>query len=300
MTVVDIATRRAVIGGSDAAAACGVDPYRSRIALWLEKRGHVAREETEPMMWGKLLEPVIAGVLETGGLALLPAPDDGYVDAERPWLVGHPDYLCDVGGRAAVLDVKTAGPWVHGWSGDDAPPTAYVVQLHHYMHLTGAECGMLACLVGGQRLVTRTVERDDTAIRLMLELEQAFVAMLSRAEPPEPDGSESAAAALRTLYPQHRPGSVVRFGKREMRWYDELVGVRRQLAAIEARRDELQQMLQRAMGARETAIGPSDAELIHWRAHERHALDTAALKAAYPAVYDECVTAKPVRRFEVR
>ncbi|NDC64365.1 MAG: hypothetical protein EBZ59_10375, partial [Planctomycetia bacterium] len=31
--------RRAGIGGSDAAAACGIDPYRDRLTLWAEKVG---------------------------------------------------------------------------------------------------------------------------------------------------------------------------------------------------------------------------------------------------------------------
>lgn len=300
MTVVDLATRRAVIGGSDAAAACGVDPYRSRIALWLEKRGHVARETTEAMQWGTLLEPVIAGVLETGGLELVPAPDDGYTDAERPWLTGHPDYLCEVDGALTVLDVKTAGAWVGGWRGDDDPPVSYVVQLHHYMHLTGAERGMLACLIGGQRLVTRMVERDETALNLMLSLEAQFYGLLSREEPPEPDGSESARDALRTLYPEHRPGSVVRLTAPQMREYDELLLSRRTLAKVEARKEELQQRLQAVMGDRETAIGPDDRELIHWRAHPRTALHAAQVKATYPRVYDECSSTSSVRRFEVQ
>lgn len=300
MSVTDLPMRRAVIGGSDAAAACGVDPYRSRIALWLEKRGHVAPEETEAMLWGKLIEPVIAGVLETDGLELLPAPDDGYVDPERPWLVGHPDYLCDLDGSLGVLDVTTTGPWGGGWKDDDDPPTAAMVRLHHYLHLTGAASGMLACLVGGQRLVTRKVTRDDAAIRLMLDLEDTFYAHLKHDAPPEPDGSDSAAAALRTLYPTHRPGSVVRLTGTQMRLYDELTAVRRQLAAVEARKDDLQQRLQAVMGDRETAIGPDDRELIHWRTHSRTALNAAQVKATYPTVYDECAATTNVRRFEVQ
>lgn len=300
MTVVELATRRAVIGGSDAAAACGVDPHRSRIALWLEKRGHVAREETEPMLWGSLLEPVIADVLANDGLALEAAPDEGYADPEHPWMVGHPDYLCELEGEPGVLTIATAGPWAPGWKGDDEPPTALVVQLYHYLHLTGRARGMLACLVSGQRLVRKIVVRDDAAIRLMLDLEAEFASMLHDVEPPEPDGSESAAEALRALYPEHRPGSRVRLSQRELRWYRELVQVKRQAKAVEKRESELTQRLQRVMRNRETAIAPDDRELIHWRTHERTALNTAQLRATYPSIYDEMASTTSIRRFDVR
>lgn len=48
VTVVQLPTRF-TIGGSEAAAAAGIDPHRSRVGLWLEKTGRVEREETEAM-----------------------------------------------------------------------------------------------------------------------------------------------------------------------------------------------------------------------------------------------------------
>ena len=61
---------RATIGGSTAAAACGIDPHHSRVALWLEMTGRVTTLESEPMKWGKLLEPVIFDELTTRGSRL--------------------------------------------------------------------------------------------------------------------------------------------------------------------------------------------------------------------------------------
>lgn len=88
-----MAKRRATftLGGSDAAAACGVDPWKSPVMLYLEKTGVVVREESEAMRFGRKLEAVVWGELEERGYDLLPAPADGFTDSERPWLVGHPD-----------------------------------------------------------------------------------------------------------------------------------------------------------------------------------------------------------------
>lgn len=59
--------RRTGIGGSDAAAAVGLNPYKSQLELWLEKTGRDAElpkpdpnDTTEPIYWGTLLEPIVA------------------------------------------------------------------------------------------------------------------------------------------------------------------------------------------------------------------------------------------------
>jgi predicted phage-related endonuclease len=49
------------IGCSDAAAAVGMNPYKSPLELWLEKTGRATGNEAgidtdSPMYWGTLLE----------------------------------------------------------------------------------------------------------------------------------------------------------------------------------------------------------------------------------------------------
>src|SRR5690606_13710999 len=52
---------------SDAAAAVGLNPYKSQLELWMEKTGRDAdlpkpdpKDTTEPVYWGTLLEPIVA------------------------------------------------------------------------------------------------------------------------------------------------------------------------------------------------------------------------------------------------
>ena len=62
-----LAVRKGGIGSSDAAAAVGLNPYRSQLELWMEKTGRDATlpkadpgDEASPMYWGTLLEPIVA------------------------------------------------------------------------------------------------------------------------------------------------------------------------------------------------------------------------------------------------
>ena len=62
-----LAVRKNGIGSSDASAAVGLNPYQSQLELWLVKTGRDAglpkidpNDETSPMYWGTLLEPIVA------------------------------------------------------------------------------------------------------------------------------------------------------------------------------------------------------------------------------------------------
>jgi putative phage-type endonuclease len=296
MTVVPF-KRTFTLGGSDAASAAGIDPYRSRVMLWAEKTGRVERTETEAMRWGIALEPVIVEALDAQGFVTdYPYPFADARDGERPWLVGHPDGGVLLDNARALLEVKTAGQWAY--KGDE-PPVAYVAQCQVYMHLTGLDRALLATLVGGQKLHTAIVERNDAAIGQLLDLMEELHGFLERDEPPAPAGDESSRAALLALYPAAQEGSRVRLSHREMGLYRQLRARREQEAAVKAQRVELENLLKARMGDAETAISPSDDVLVHWTNTSRSALDTARLKAERPDVYAEFLTTSATRRFTV-
>lgn len=89
------------IGSSDAATAIGLNPYKSPIALWAEKTGKVNDfiqlnydNETSPMYWGKLLEPLVAetyskkiGFKVRRINAVLQHPDE-----DKSWMLANLDY----------------------------------------------------------------------------------------------------------------------------------------------------------------------------------------------------------------
>ena len=47
------------LGGSDAAAIAGENPYKSALQVYMEKVGLHKVEETEAMYWGTAIEPAI-------------------------------------------------------------------------------------------------------------------------------------------------------------------------------------------------------------------------------------------------
>jgi putative phage-type endonuclease len=292
--------RPLTIGGSEAAAACGLDPYRSRVMLWAQKTGRVMPEHTEAMRWGLLLEPVVKAELEHRGYEITSTPESGYQDEARPWLVGHPDGFTELDGWPAILEVKTGSSWAgREWHEAAGAPLAYVLQCQHYLELTGHSFALLACLVGGQRLELRRVTRDDDAIAAMVELEADLVRHVERDEPPPPDGSESAKAALAALYPESDAAQTVRLDRDGWRDFQTLRRRREQRDALDRQIAELEQRLKARMGDALTAISPNDETVARWTSYERTTIDTTALRRALPAIADEYETTKTLRRLTI-
>lgn len=291
--VIDL-RQRVTIGGSSAAAACGIDPHRSRIMLWAELTGKIRLPETEAMRWGTILQPVIVHELNQRGYPVRGSTME-VTDEERPWLVGHPDaYLIDDEWEAGVVEVKTASAWAK-WT--DGVPLAYEAQVQTYLHLTGLEHGLLACLVGGQRLEVREVERSQAVIEMMLALMDEFVGYVERDEPPPPDGSSSARDALAQLYPEHAPEKVVRLNRTQLEVVAMLQQRRSQLAVVKEQADALENQVRGWMGDAETAIDLHDEPVAHWRSYTEHRIDSARLKADEPELAARYMNANRRRRF---
>jgi putative phage-type endonuclease len=292
------------IGGSDAAAACGIDPFRSRVMLWAEKTGRFERAPTEAMEWGTRLQPILFEALREQGYDVT-AGHDEFTDSERPWLIGHTDgFECEPVALhdtqyKAVVEVKTANGWAaHDWRDGEAP-ARYVVQCQHYLHLTGLDRALLAVLIAGQRLETRIVERDDDLIALMLEAETEMYGYLVRDECPPFDGSDSAAAVLAAMYPEAVPDKRVRADKalmehvRDYRIWHEAETTAKAKKAVHA------QAIQAAMADAEVLLSPGDAEVATWKGSTRTALDQTRLKNEAPHIHKTYSKTTSTRLFKV-
>lgn len=292
------ALRRVTLGGSDAAAACGVDPWTSQVMLWARLTGRAEHPETEAMHFGRKLERVIWDELSERGFELLPAPAAGFRDPERKWLVGHPDGFVSqdmsptppratASAEGAVLEIKTANQWAHrtGWCGE--VPVAYQAQAQVYIHLTDRARCLVACLVAGSRLELRYIERDEDAIGLLLDGMERFLRYVKRDRPPPPDGSDSSKAALIVLYPQAQESKLVRLDREHWNLVRELRARKEQADTIAGQVRELENRLKAFMGDAELAISPHDTDALRWAMRHDKRVDVTALRAQRPDIAAE-------------
>jgi len=252
-----LAVRKQGIGSSDAAAAVGLNPYKSQLELWLEKTGRDTslpkldpQDEDSPAYWGNILEPIVArhytrrsGHRVRRINAVLQHPDP-----KRAWMLANIDREVIGAPEVQILECKTAG--INGarlWK--EGVPEYVQLQVMHQLAVTGKQAADVAVLLGGQHLEVHRIERDDSMIARLIDLEQLFWDYVVSDTPPPADGTVSADAALRCLYPEDN-GQTLDFSQHTelASTYLELKSVRQRIAQQETREAQLKQVLQQAMG----------------------------------------------------
>ena len=304
-----LAVRKRGIGSSDAAAAVGLNPYKSQLELWLEKTGRDdnlpkidPHDETSPTYWGNLLEPIVAAhyTRRTGNKvrrinAVLQHPHPSLL-----WMLANIDREVIGNDEVQILECKTAG--INGarlWR--DGVPEYVQLQVQHQLAVTGKTTADVAVLLGGQDLEIHRIHRDEALIARLIPLEQRFWHYVETDTPPPADGSESADLALRCLYPQDS-GETLDFSQDRplSATFADLVNVRQSLAELEQQEALFKQTLQQSIGDASKARFETGA--VTWKkAKDSVALDTQQLLKDQPDLLQRYATTKTgSRRFLVQ
>lgn len=301
-----LTVRKGGIGSSDAASAVGLNPYKSQLQLWMEKTGRDGNlpktdpnDETSPMYWGTLLEPIVAAhyTKRTGNKvrrinAVLQHPRESWmlanIDRE---VIGAPD--------VQILECKTAG--LNGarlWK--EGVPEYIQLQVMHQLAVTGKKAADVAVLICGQELQVHRIERDEALIAKLIELERQFWRYVELDRQPPADGSDSADVALRCLYPKDSGQCLDLTGDLEMSAvFSDLISVRQSLATHAELEAQLKQRIQQRMGdATKVLFEMGD---VTWkRSKDGSGLDVERLLKEQPELLQSFPLVKPgSRRFLV-
>lgn len=260
--------RRKGIGGSDAAAILGLNPWRSPFQVYLEKIGEAPEYEPgEPAYWGTILEDIVAAEFTKRTGLKVQRVNKILWSSEHPFMLANIDRR--IVGTHHGLEAKTTSAWNRDEWSAEAAPIQYVIQCQHYMAVTGWPLWHLAVLIGGQQYLGTTVERDESLIADIIQAEAAFWECVQTRTPPAVDGSDACTAALKALYPASTEESVILpdLAGEYIKGYHEA-------AAIEKRAKEAKQAHQNAlealMGNAGVAYLPGNPKpCITWKSTER-------------------------------
>lgn len=200
------------IGGSEAAAILGLNPWMTAFDVYCQKLGLAEpKAETRAMRLGHMLEPVVLSEYqhETGTSAFL--NDVLTVHPQHPEMLGTPDayaYIHETERRVTHgIELKTAGyrmADLYGEPGSDEVPDHYLIQCAHYMALTDLDRWDLAVLIGGQDFRVYRIHRDRELEGVLIDTVSSFWAdHILANEPPTIDASQSAKEYLSRRFPRN-------------------------------------------------------------------------------------------------
>ena len=295
-----LAVRRGGIGSSDAAAAVGLSPYTSPLALWLQKTARKPDEDLsqcDAVFWGSTLEAIIANVYASRTGNKVRRVNAVLQHADYPFMLANLDRAV---GNDGVLEVKTAGGHsAKFW--EDGVPEHYQCQVLHQLAVTGKAWADVAVLIGGQDFRIYRIERNEDQIADLIQREAAFWHCVETDTQPAVDGSESSSAALSWLYPRDSGATLDGTESAELNTqFTQLLQVRQQREALEQNEALLRQQIQEAMGEATTAL--FNGGRISWKcSKDSSRLDTQRLLADHPELataYSQTVSGS--RRFLIQ
>ena len=290
-----LAVRNTGIGGSDAAAACGLNPYMSMLELWLIKTGRqnpdlsdgLMENAYSPLYWGKELEPLIAKyyTAKTGNKVRRVNAVLQHPDPDNSFMLANLDYAVNKS-EVGVLEIKTTGEhgaklWKHG------VPLYVTCQVQHQLAVTGKNLAHVCVLICGHEARVYEIKRDELIINQLIQQERRFWEYVQKDVPPPADGSESAAKALSHLYPTSQ-GEMIDYRDNDIlnSWFNQLSEQKKLIDHHQHRFDFLKQQIQQVMKTAELATFANGS--VSWKkAKDSVSLDTKALLKDQPELLNQ-------------
>jgi putative phage-type endonuclease len=286
--------RREGIGGSDALACLGLDRWKTRLGVYLDKIGEAPEEEpTEDMRWGQIVESAIlkwftdrTGI-KTRRRGLLRS-------IERPWQLASVDALSTDGG---IVEIKNTNyhrrdEWADGQVADGAE-----AQSQHYLDVTGRTHAWVVAQIGGAPPVIRRVERDDALIADIRAMEHDLWRMVEARTPPPLEGGQAAQDLVDRLFPTGVPGKRVDVDDAFVAKLREYQAEHATYKAADDRKKTIRAQLAHAMGDATEAYYRGELIATH-RNVSKASADVAALRERYPDVAADVITETSFRVFK--
>lgn len=294
------------IGGSEAGAILGLNKYQSAWDLWAIKTGRQPAPDLSDNMavkMGHKLEQTVAELYAEATGKQVRRSNIHHQHKDKPWLVGNLDRV--VVGEKRGLECKTASSFaakgkfgkgnVYTPDGEmviicDEVPDTYLVQVQHYMAVTGLPVFDLAVLIDGRDFRVYTIARNE---ELITELEgqltefwfKNVIADIAPAGEPIQDQEPVKGAAVEADV------SILN-----------LLEERRELVAaiteLDDAKSELDNQIKTFIGENEV-LTRDGRSIATYKAVTTNRFDSTSFKKAEPALYAQYVKPSTSRTFRV-
>lgn len=289
--------RKTGIGGSDAGAICGLNPYSSPVRVFVEKTSdQIEKLDSEAMRQGRDLEEYVARRFMEATGKKVRRSNFMYRSKEHQYMIADVDRL--IVGEDAGLECKTASTFNADQWKDGAVPRHYLLQCYHYMAVTGKRNWYIAVVVLGQGFQYAKLEWDEKVISDLIAVEGDF--WFNHVVPnvmPAADGSKATDQVLDQLYGSKTMPAAMRldgFEKRLTRRNE----IGEQIKLLEQEQKQIDQEVKMYMGSHETAI--CEGFKVSWQSVTSSRLDTKRIKVEQPELYQEYLTESTSRKFTVK
>ena len=206
------------------------------------------------------------------------------------------DGVINENGKLAIFEAKTASQYkTDTW--EEGVPAEYILQVQHYMAVTGANKTYIAALVGGNHFVYHIVERDEGMIAKIIAMEKYFWEnhVIGGTEP-LPDGSNATTAYFNSKFADSN-GATVTLPDEVIPICEEYERLSKELKKLETAKNAAANQIKSYLKEAETGVAGD--KKISWKQIYKSTIDTRKLKEEQPEVYSSYLTQSSYRRLMV-
>ena len=292
--------RKNGIGSSEVATIVGLNPWETPYQLWRRKVGLDApKEENFAMRAGHYLEDAVSRFWmdETGRQIIKRSAGDWIIrDNDRPYLQVSPDRTYWLGESRAntdkgILECKTTQMTVD----PDDIPKHWFAQVQYQLGVAGYTDGSLAWLCSGRQFgYTDIALVGDFYGWLIESVDRFWIDNIKGGQEPDPIN----VADVLLKYNRHTNGKSIEVTDEVFEAYSQLKDVRKELAALDERKEALEAQIKLAFMDAE-AITYGGSTIATWKAPKpSEKFNAKAFQAAHPDLAAEYMeTSQGARRF---
>lgn len=286
--------RRTYIGSTEVAGILGLDQYNSPYDIWERKTQDVPeKEQNDIMLFGKLLEPVIIGVIEQRENIKVVNNNKYYWDPEYPFMGTHPDGEHEYQQEIRNNEVKTVASWAYrNWESDI--PLEYYCQIQYTLDITKRKsCLFTVFEMDARKIHNRIVTYDpEFAAKQKGFIIHFWNENIIKNIPP--DYTVEDYKKMLDIYDNYREVEIDVIHKiktiRELEDKAEEMNVQ-----VEKIKDEIKMLIGQNEGIR---FGIDI--LATWKAQSKTTIDSKKLLDIAPSIYDQCKKASEFRVLRIK
>lgn len=289
--------RKEGIGGSDAGAVCGLNPYRTAMEVYFDKILEETEEiDNEAMRQGRAFEDYVARRFTEATGKKVRRANAMFCHEKFPFMFADVDRM--VVGENAGLECKTASPYMAEKWKDGQIPASYYMQCLHYMAVCNTEAWYIAVLIYGREFKYYRIERDEQMIADLIRIEKDFWEnFVMKRQIPAPDGSKIEDRFIGEYYKNAIADKAI-----PLDGFDEKLRYRQELEKdmeqLDKEKKKIDQELKMYLG--EAEIAENEQFRVTWKAVSSSRLDEKRLREDMPEVYEKYKKVISSRRFAVK
>ncbi len=275
--------RNSGLGGSEAAAACGLSKWKTPYELYLQKIGELPGHSTETPVQsrGKRFEPLLRQMYmeQTGRTVTVP---QGAIQSDKvPFMFVSPDGLTEDGRYLEIKTARNRSEW--GEPGTDEVPQDYLLQVQHGLFVTKIATADIYVAFSLDDVELYEVREDKELQDMIIEEEGKFWRCVETRTPPDLTTYQDVILRFR-----RSSGTPVTATPEIEMLVPLLRNIKGELKKFEDAEEKTKAELMRFMGEHDVLLDVMGNVLTTWKETKAtQRFDVKAFQEAYPEIHKE-------------